>query len=623
MKNVIKIVLKVCTFLMLGLMLSCEKELVVEKNPTTKKLKPLPNIEVNSKTFDSNDLVIVGLKQKFKSKFKSYRTLNSTEQLTLEGEFGKVNLNSGVEIIDSLGTKTTTYEVLEATPNVNSYYNFVVKNTGDYYLYKIERTTETVNNIPANSTVITSFRLNSNLSIGDPCPKVFFPPFGDYVVETIVTNPTPVVGGGGGGITIGNINNPSGGFPSFGGGVGGFGGGGSSSGGSSGAGSSGGSSSGGSGSSGGGGSDNVSLVALQLEDFFTEVWNWITNLFGGCKCPKRMAEGHSTEEDLTASHRGLVLSIEPADGDCPQGFVYVIIQDAYVDKINSFEGYFTYLHNNDKVFLYNNHNIVDYLDTVIQTNNSNSNLMQLLPTLINNLRHNKIDWYFFNWATNFLIENPEITCEEFDNWFIGKNPKTDGEDTINPDLITFDPPLMASILPTYQSFLSAFPKKGTNGVYNEMPANEVYTLVGGTLLTSYNTDLTGSYSNACSIRGSRGILYSNIEIPILKYNGSQRTQKGGDNKNYILDAVSFNTFMKAKFGEAQKVITGLDANNPKKVAEFLKGKNGIYVIINNDASSSGAGYSGHVTTIMNGICIGKAYTNPTGGVKSIRIWTLN
>ena len=130
-----------------------------------------------------------------------------------------------------------------------------------------------------------------------------------------------------------------------------------------------------------------------------------------------------------------------------------------------------------------------------------------------------------------------------------------------------------------------------------------------------------SYSNACSIRGSRGLLYSGINIPVLRYNNSQRTQKGGDNKNYILDAVSFNKFMIDKFGEATHKLEGTDANNAIKVANLLNGKNGIYVIINN--SHTQANYSGHVDAIINGICIGGAYALPTGGVKSIRIWELN
>ena len=222
-----------------------------------------------------------------------------------------------------------------------------------------------------------------------------------------------------------------------------------------------------------------------------------------------------------------------------------------------------------------------------------------------------------------LANTEGYTVKEIANWFLNQNELKDGEEEINPNLITFETPVTLGALPSFNDFINAFPKNGTSGNYSQMPANEVYSLVGGTLLNSYNNDTTNSYSNACSIRGSRGLLYSNITIPVLKYNGLQRTQKGGDLKNYILDAVSFNTFMKAKFGEAQHVLTGADANDLVKVANLLNGKNGIYVIINNNPSSSGAGYSGHVDTIINGICVGNAYTRPRGGVKSIKIWTLN
>lgn len=84
--------------------------------------------------------------------------------------------------------------------------------------------------------------------------------------------------------------------------------------------------------------------------------------------------------------------------------------------------------------------------------------------------------------------------------------------------------------------------------------------------------------------------------------------------------------MKKQFGETSFTLIGADANNPQKVADLLKGKNGIYVIINNNSGArrdGGAGYSGHVDLILNGICVGAAYTTPQGGVKSIRIWVLN
>jgi hypothetical protein len=154
-----------------------------------------------------------------------------------------------------------------------------------------------------------------------------------------------------------------------------------------------------------------------------------------------------------------------------------------------------------------------------------------------------------------------------------------------------------------------------------MSTSEVYYLVGGSLLTSHLNNPEG-YSNACSIRGSRGLLYSGVDIPVLNYTGTnQRTQKGGDNKNYILDAVSFNKYMIDKFGETPHKLEGAVANNPTEIAELLNGKNGIYVIIN--SSQNQAGYSGHVDAIINGQCIGGAYTGVTGGVKSIRVWELN
>ncbi|MDI6048266.1 hypothetical protein QLS31_00325 [Flavobacterium sp. XS2P24] len=64
-----------------------------------------------------------------------------------------------------------------------------------------------------------------------------------------------------------------------------------------------------------------------------------------------------------------------------------------------------------------------------------------------------------------------------------------------------------------------------------------------------------------------------------------------------------------------------DANDKTKIAALLKGKNGIYVIVNNDGTT--AGYTGHADLIKNGYVIGGANTSPKGGVKSIRIWILN
>ncbi len=81
-------------------------------------------------------------------------------------------------------------------------------------------------------------------------------------------------------------------------------------------------------------------------------------------------------------------------------------------------------------------------------------------------------------------------------------------------------------------------------------------------------------------------MHYGIDIPVLHYNGSHRIQKGEDNKNYMLDAVSFNKFMRDKFGSPTHELIGSDVNNLEEVADFLKDKNGIYVIINSSHSFS-------------------------------------
>lgn len=220
-----------------------------------------------------------------------------------------------------------------------------------------------------------------------------------------------------------------------------------------------------------------------------------------------------------------------------------------------------------------------------------------------------------------LNNDSNFTWTLFEDWFLNTPNYTEPDLNINPDNITYSEPLTQQELPALDDFVDNFPKLGTAGGYYEMPTSQVYQLVGGSLLTSHQNN-PSAYSNACSIRGSRGLLYSGIDIPVLNYpNVGQRTQKGGDNKNYVLDAVSFDKFMRDKFGNAAYELTGADANDPIQVANLLSGKNGIYVIINN--SHAQAGYSGHVDAIIDGDCISSAYTTPTGGVKSIRIWELN
>lgn len=235
----------------------------------------------------------------------------------------------------------------------------------------------------------------------------------------------------------------------------------------------------------------------------------------------------------------------------------------------------------------------------------------------------KID--FVSWAANFFVQNPTTSQEQFKNWFMGESEGKDGE-YVESNLIEYESQIVKQNLPSLAQWYSNFPKVESNGYWYPMSSPDVYKLAGGSLYNSHLNDTIGAYQNACAIRGSRALLYSGITIPILKKGNLQLTQKGGDNKNYILAATSFLKFMKDTFGETSYRLEGADANDAQKVADFLKGKNGIYVIENADprpSSQGGAGYSGHVDAIVDGICISGAYTKPKGGVKSIRVWVLN
>lgn len=172
--------------------------------------------------------------------------------------------------------------------------------------------------------------------------------------------------------------------------------------------SSGSSGSSGAGSSGGGGSAGPSLALIQIGDFFTNAWNWFLDLFDDCNCPNRLANNDS-EQNLTAIRGGVVLEIKDSPIDCGEGgYVFIIPQDAYVVKILEFENYFYFLHNNDKVFLYYNHHIVDELDAIIQANSNNANLMTILPELINKTRKGEITWEFAEELIGHLIINNNI-----------------------------------------------------------------------------------------------------------------------------------------------------------------------------------------------------------------------
>lgn len=236
----------------------------------------------------------------------------------------------------------------------------------------------------------------------------------------------------------------------------------------------------------------------------------------------------------------------------------------------------------------------------------------------NNYTSSSLD--LVRWAIDYLRTNPSVTMAQIQNWFMkpseGKDGNYDAAFWENPNL-----DLPQQNLPSMQNFLYAFPKIQNGNVISNMPSTQVYQLVGGSILSNHASGNV-NYQNACSIRGSRALNYAGASIPVVHQNGVQKTEKGGDNENYILSAKAFNKYMNKTSGPPTYRLTFADiGGNLDNIANFLQGKNGIYTIINR--SSGLAGYSGHVDIIINGQCLGGANANPPGGVEYIEIWELN
>ncbi|HXI00951.1 MAG TPA: T6SS effector amidase Tae4 family protein [Sphingobacteriaceae bacterium] len=111
------------------------------------------------------------------------------------------------------------------------------------------------------------------------------------------------------------------------------------------------------------------------------------------------------------------------------------------------------------------------------------------------------------------------------------------------------------------------------------------------------------------------------ELPEFSLNGDLKTEKGSDNKNYILAAKAFNIYMNKTYGAPTARLTSQQIGNDLTAVDtFLQGKTGIYPIINNDPGL--ANYTGHVDLIYNGQVLGGRYINPKGGIKHIEICVL-
>ena len=164
-----------------------------------------------------------------------------------------------------------------------------------------------------------------------------------------------------------------------------------------------------------------------------------------------------------------------------------------------------------------------------------------------------------------------------------------------------------ALLPSYDDMYNYYPKDAAGG---DMPADEVYKLVGGQIYKMY-LEKPQDFANACALRVSYALNKSGVDIPAGK-----KTFKGEDKKNYFLGAIHLHNWMKSYFGDPD--ITAI-----KNFESELQGNKGIYTMIPKKPGKFGA--SGHATLFDGSECIGgidHCYLTAEGGVEEIHLWIL-
>ncbi len=152
----------------------------------------------------------------------------------------------------------------------------------------------------------------------------------------------------------------------------------------------------------------------------------------------------------------------------------------------------------------------------------------------------------------------------------------------------------------YNAFLKTY---DSWGVPRFMSSEEVYELVGGTFLDDNGAPV---YKNACTVRISRALNYNNQEVPVFFNDaGVQKTQKGSDGKNYILNVSALLAYMKKAYPYNEPL--HLENKTPEEYIDAIKGKVGIYIMIPKPVVRDEFDASGHADLFFNNRCTSYCY----------------
>jgi hypothetical protein len=241
---------------------------------------------------------------------------------------------------------------------------------------------------------------------------------------------------------------------------------------------------------------------------------------------------------------------------------------------------------------------------------------------------------FINWGSDYLIKNPDVTWDQFENWFMGTPEGQDGEYDAafweNPNL-TFQ----QQNLPTYKDYeknMARFPDG------NLMTgADNVYGLVGGDVLKARNLDKKRT-ENTCALKVSIALNRTGVvipNIPNITIEGGGTEFKG---KFFFLNARELNYWMRKTFGTKTGIgNTPINPNhltfnatdggpNGEMFPNKLKNILGLYSMITTEQYRKNGGTSGHADLSFTdskgmGNCRYGCFFNLP--IERIDIWILN
>ncbi|NBL65512.1 hypothetical protein GV828_09900 [Flavobacterium sp. NST-5] len=225
---------------------------------------------------------------------------------------------------------------------------------------------------------------------------------------------------------------------------------------------------------------------------------------------------------------------------------------------------------------------------------------------------------FAIWAVEYLRNHPNVTIEQFKNWFM--TPR-EGHEILGYDQNYWENPNLnfpQQNLPSWNDFNTAYPR---------LDGAVLVQAVGGLVQQAYNQypNLSRGY---CALKVSWALNYSGVTIPqIITTSGNPGTVQGADGKYYFLNAKALNKWMRETFGTFPDNpnhynFTAEDGGtNGENFPTLVAGFKGIYSMVSTNPQWA----SGHADLIDNSQCVFGCHFNdsPPAPIDYIDIWILD